>query len=546
MKNLTLNLLLALTFSMLFVCSCKNDSTSDTKVNLELNSNTEKTNTSPSEVSKIDGLPASEIEAKELNEKFDLSGEYLATKNSESKCEGSNPDDFQSINFTKNQGKSDSKIIMHPKEEGLPMEFNFHHIDAKNFKASRQKPCDECYEMEISGKISDDNKVILTITDYYNEENPNTCVLTLCKKEICGVDAIQQRLDKGESPLQIVNSGIAVEKLYGKKYEGGLIFFIDTKNKYNFEGLVAAEKDQSSGEYFESVIGAESDRIGAGAENTKKSASLTRRYSPEVKDGAILLCDELDLNGKTDWFLPSSGELYAMYNNLHSKGHGGFAARRYWNSYQSDEQGAEMGYADFKTGDFDSIFKLNYKGKKNLIKCNVRAARAFHSNETSKTDPSMGTSKTDLSNETSKTDLSNETSKTDPSNGISKTDPSNGTSKTDSSNGTSKTDSSNETSNTDSSKGNTKTDESYQATRRILQDPIETLELSVRSYNVLKVAKISTVGDLVSLSSAKASELQVRGMNDNVAKELEHVITGKGLNLVWMCRNISLMKIDHH
>jgi hypothetical protein len=49
-------------------------------------------------------------------------------------------------------------------------------------------------------------------------------------------------------------------------------------------------------------------------------------------NSAIIICENLDLNGYTDWFLPSINDLSLMYQNLHRKGLGGFSYTYYWSS----------------------------------------------------------------------------------------------------------------------------------------------------------------------------------------------------------------------
>ncbi|MDR1231647.1 MAG: hypothetical protein LBK61_09630, partial [Spirochaetaceae bacterium] len=68
---------------------------------------------------------------------------------------------------------------------------------------------------------------------------------------------------------------------------------------------------------------------GTGKANTQRIIAALEERGAE---GAALLCTELDINGYTDWFLPSRDELYLMYQNLKAKGRGGFGSGRYWSS----------------------------------------------------------------------------------------------------------------------------------------------------------------------------------------------------------------------
>jgi hypothetical protein len=80
-------------------------------------------------------------------------------------------------------------------------------------------------------------------------------------------------------------------------------------------------------------------------------------------------CDELILNGYSDWHLPSKEELNALYVNLKQLGVGDFANDSYWSSTEYTK-----GYArtkNFSNGEqyYDSGSRFN--------ESSVRAVRVF-------------------------------------------------------------------------------------------------------------------------------------------------------------------------
>jgi len=173
---------------------------------------------------------------------------------------------------------------------------------------------------------------------------------------------VQQRLDIGHTPLQIYNDELVLDSLYGKTYQGGLIFYLNTTTG---EGLVSAPSDQSTGAEWGcqgTSTGASGQTIGTGATNTAAivaSCAETNR--------AARICNNLVLNGYSDWFLPSKDELYAMYNNLYENGFGGFSSAFYWSSTEGDAAGAfGVYFYDGYTYNINKTFTYS-----------VRAVRAF-------------------------------------------------------------------------------------------------------------------------------------------------------------------------
>jgi len=112
----------------------------------------------------------------------------------------------------------------------------------------------------------------------------------------------------------------------GIYYLGGIIAYIDDTGKH---GLIAAPNDQSDGIqwYNGSYIdtGATETAIGTGKTNTTKIVQSQGNGAYAAK-----LCDDLVLNGYSDWYLPSKDELNILYQNRNAIG--GFSGDVYWSS----------------------------------------------------------------------------------------------------------------------------------------------------------------------------------------------------------------------
>jgi hypothetical protein len=175
---------------------------------------------------------------------------------------------------------------------------------------------------------------------------------------------VQQRLDIGETPYQIYQSDNSLlDSLYGKSYEGGLIFYLNTSDG---SGFVSASSDQSTGAQWgcfgTEITGADGTAVGTGAQNT-----IDIEAECTTSGTAADICANLSLNGYDDWFLPSLDEINAMYTNLHLKGFGGFANTSYWSSTEYNSQLAWQQYFGSDVQDHDSKLGMYY----------VRAVRAF-------------------------------------------------------------------------------------------------------------------------------------------------------------------------
>jgi hypothetical protein len=101
--------------------------------------------------------------------------------------------------------------------------------------------------------------------------------------------------------------------------------------------------------------------LGTGATNT--AAIVVSCGEANI---AARICDNLVLNGYSDWFLPSIDELNLIYLNLYKQNLGGVSGD-FWSSTQVDPDRANCYY-----------FNYDYlSSRTKYMEMNVRAVRAF-------------------------------------------------------------------------------------------------------------------------------------------------------------------------
>lgn len=133
---------------------------------------------------------------------------------------------------------------------------------------------------------------------------------------------------------------------------GGLIFYVNPNYENdNWHYLEAAPTDQigsvmwfsesmyNNENYF--ITGAKSTAIGTGKSNTQTIINVQGEGAYAAK-----ICNELELGGYDDWYLPSKDELNLIYENLHLKGLGEF--------YQGD--GEEYYWSSSEAADDDDLY----------------------------------------------------------------------------------------------------------------------------------------------------------------------------------------------
>jgi hypothetical protein len=156
------------------------------------------------------------------------------------------------------------------------------------------------------------------------------------------------------------------EYTIGQSYGGGIVFYVDGKGQH---GLISSTSDQSTGGVpwgcYGTLIGGTGTAIGTGQANT---TAILNKCNTAL---AARICDDLVLNGYSDWFLPSKDELHEMLHQQSIIGgfYGASGDVGYWSSSESGKDFAWLQYF----GTINSQYGVNKEGSLDR----VRAVRAF-------------------------------------------------------------------------------------------------------------------------------------------------------------------------
>lgn len=175
---------------------------------------------------------------------------------------------------------------------------------------------------------------------------------------------VSERLNLGEFPVTGPAGGYI---FYGKGYESEGWRYLEAAPYGWYNG--GGDPRVPWGGYGTST-GAVDTKIGRGKTNTERIVSVLGEAEPYAgrSDYAAKICQDAEINGYTDWFLPSRDELNLIYRNLYLQGEGGFSSYDYWSSSEYSN-----GYA---WRQYFSYGSQNYNHYKDYVHY-IRAVRAF-------------------------------------------------------------------------------------------------------------------------------------------------------------------------
>ena len=197
----------------------------------------------------------------------------------------------------------------------------------------------------------------------FNCSDDDTIDLTIFNENL----SVLQNLENGVAVLDITNT-LGVEALYGLEYGGGFIYYVDET-----DGTIMVAVDYSVigatswGDHFDLTNGAQ---IGDGLDNTQQivdgnfndNSSVTNGLEFGSDDYAFKIISDLVYENHNDWFIPSSGSMKAIFDNLHAQGLGDFDETIfYWTSTKDGYQPYVMSFNSNLAGEsfLGSCFNSN-------------------------------------------------------------------------------------------------------------------------------------------------------------------------------------------
>ena len=224
----------------------------------------------------------------------------------------------------------------------------------------------------------DDESCIIygcTLVEFPNFNSASTIDDNSCNMNSEDVFGCTDSIGNNYNELATIDNGSCDFSLQvGDLVEGGIVFYIDETGEH---GLVAAMEDLEGayqwGCYEIGVHLADGTSIGSGLQNTEdivNQGCITENGGITAAQAAL----DAEINGYSDWYLPSKDELYEMYNTIGNGGPegniGGFETSDlpyYWSSSEYNSDNAwRVYFGDGNTNNLSKYFTIR-----------VRVIRAF-------------------------------------------------------------------------------------------------------------------------------------------------------------------------
>ena len=173
--------------------------------------------------------------------------------------------------------------------------------------------------------------------------------------------SIQEKLDSGCNPFDLIDAGYTVDELYGSTFGGGLVFYMDTDLR---KGMVAAtdrvhgklaQYSFTQNSVYERNAPPTSLELWEGENNTELwvNAGFLAPDCPKTSD---VLCDcyESSHEGFTDWFVSSKNEMDTLRINLIQQGIDP------WGTTQMDYWTSSFDFELASRSNNDHVWKYDY------------------------------------------------------------------------------------------------------------------------------------------------------------------------------------------